>query len=94
MFDVAVMLVFAVVGYFMRKLQFPFIVFLIGFILGPMFERSLRQTVILYQDPRALAIDHPLLPALAALAIYAAWRGVRAKRTPGHVLAKSAEAGE
>ena len=94
MFDVGVMLVFAVVGYFMRKLQFPFIVFLIGFILGPMFERSLRQTVILYDNPVTLAHDHPLLPVLAMLGVYVAWRGMRAKRTPGNVLAKSTDADE
>jgi putative tricarboxylic transport membrane protein len=61
----------------MRKLNFPFIVFLIGFILGPMFERSLRHTVILFDDPIALAIQHPLLPLLAGLGIYSAWRSRR-----------------
>lgn len=86
MFGVGVTLVFAVLGYFMRKLQFPFIVFLIGFILGPMFERSLRHTVILFDNPWALAIEHPLLPVLAGLGAYSAWRGMRTRgggRVPG-----------
>ncbi|HEY8521538.1 MAG TPA: tripartite tricarboxylate transporter permease [Gammaproteobacteria bacterium] len=80
MFGVGVTLVFGVLGYFMRKLEFPFIVFLIGFILGPMFERSLRHTVILFDDPLALAAAHPLLPTLAALGAFFAWRGMRARR--------------
>lgn len=79
MFGVAVMLIFAVAGYFMRKLEFPFIIFLIGFILGPMFERSLRHTVILFDDPIALAVQHPLLPIFSGIGIYFAWRGVRKK---------------
>jgi putative tricarboxylic transport membrane protein len=82
MFGVGVMLIFAVLGYFMRKLEFPFIVFLIGFILGPMFERSLRHTVILFDSPLTLAIEHPLLPILAGLGVYFTWRGHRAKRGP------------
>ena len=85
MFGVGIMLIFAVIGYFMRKLNFPFIVFLIGFILGPMFERSLRHTVILFDDPFALAMQHPLLPILAALGIYFAWRGMRSKAKLGNL---------
>lgn len=90
MFGVGIMLVFAVIGYFMRKLEFPFIVFLIGFILGPMFERSLRHTVILFDDPLTLALQHPLLPLLAALGIYSAWRGSRAKDQSGNPLSRVA----
>jgi len=91
MFGVGVMLIFAVLGYFVRKLQFPFIIFLIGFILGPMFERSLRQTVILYDDPLTLALQHPLLPILSVLGLYLAWRGIRAKAKPGSALAVAAD---
>jgi putative tricarboxylic transport membrane protein len=86
MFGVGIMLIFAVLGYFMRKLEFPFIVFLIGFILGPMFERSLRHTVILFDGPLTLALQHPLLPILATLGLYSAWRGIRAKATTDNVL--------
>jgi putative tricarboxylic transport membrane protein len=92
MFGVGVMLVFAVVGYFMRKLEFPFIVFLIGFILGPMFERSLRHTVILFDDPWTLCVEHPLLPILTVLGIYSAWRGIRAKTKPESMLSQAATA--
>jgi putative tricarboxylic transport membrane protein len=91
MFGVGVMLIFAVAGYFMRKLHFPYIVLLIGFILGPMFERSLRTTVILFDDPVTLAVRHPLLPILAALGGYFAWRGLRAKVRPDSALMHAGE---
>lgn len=90
MFGVGVMLIFAVVGYFMRKLEYPFIVFLIGFILGPMFERSLRHTVILFDNPLSLAMQHPLLPILMLVGFYSAWRGIRAKSRPSSVISEVA----
>ncbi len=83
MFAVAVMLIFGVVGYVMRRFEFPYIVLLIGFILGPMFERALRHTVILFDGPVRLIVDHPLLPLLVGLGAIAAWRGVRASTPRG-----------
>ena len=93
-FGVGVMLIFGVAGYFMRKLEFPFIVFLIGFILGPMFERALRQTVILYVDAGTLVTQHPLLPIMSAIGLVVAWRALRAKREPGSVLARASAGDE
>ena len=94
MFGVGMMLIFAVLGYFLRKLEFPFVIFLIGFILGPMFERSLRHTVILFDNPFSLTMHHPLLPILSAVGCYFAWRGLRAKKKPDTVLARAAMADE
>jgi putative tricarboxylic transport membrane protein len=94
MFGVGIMLIFAVLGYFMRKLEFPFIVFLIGFILGPMFERSLRHTVILFDGPLTLALQHPLLPILTILGLYSAWRGIRAKAMPGNAFLQASAGDE
>jgi hypothetical protein len=48
-----------------------------------MFERALRNTVILFDDPLTLSIQHPLLPILTVLGIVFAWRGTRAKATAG-----------
>lgn len=77
MFGVGVMLAFGVVGYLLRKLEFPFIVFLIGFILGPMFERALRHTIVLFDGAVPLVLEHPLLPILSLLGLYLSWRGLR-----------------
>jgi putative tricarboxylic transport membrane protein len=79
MFGIGVMLVFAVLGYLMRKLDYPFIAMLIGFILGPMFERALRHTVILVDHPSNLLLEHPLLPLLAGLGAFTAWRSFRGR---------------
>jgi putative tricarboxylic transport membrane protein len=80
LFGIGIVLSFGALGYFMRKLDIPFIVFLIGFVLGPMFERALRNTVNLFDDPATLALEHPLLPVLVVLGAVVAWRGVVGKR--------------
>jgi putative tricarboxylic transport membrane protein len=47
LFDVAVMLVFSVVGYVMRKLGFPLAPIALTLVLGPQFETSLGQSLVL-----------------------------------------------
>lgn len=74
MFSVYLMLAFGFVGYFMKKLDFSFVTFLIGFVLGPMTELSLRQAIIITRgDPRAL-LDHPVAVAFLLLALFSIWR--------------------
>jgi putative tricarboxylic transport membrane protein len=47
LFDVAVMLVFSVVGYVMRKLNFPLAPIALTLVLGPQLETSLGQSLVL-----------------------------------------------
>ena len=77
LFAVATMMVFGILGYLMRKLDFSIIAFILGFILGPMVERSLRHTVILLDDAEAL-LGHPFLILMLALSVVAVcWLGRR-----------------
>ena len=45
LFDVGMMLAFAGLGYLMRVTGFSLVCLVIGFLLGPMLENSLRQTL-------------------------------------------------
>lgn len=45
-FSVGSMAALALLGYFMKKLKFSFVCFIVGFILGPMFELYVQQVVI------------------------------------------------
>jgi putative tricarboxylic transport membrane protein len=84
MFEVAIALIFAVVGYFMRKLDFSFATFIIGFALTPQTELFIRQTVILYSDhPQDLFIHHPIALFFLALTVYSIVRIVRYQRALG-----------
>jgi len=73
MFSVYLMLVFAFIGYFMKKFDFSFVTFLIGFILGPMAELSLRQAMILTDGKISSLSNHPVAVLFLVLAIASVW---------------------
>ncbi len=60
MFDVGTMLVFAGVGLAMRRTGFSLVCLVIGFLLGDMFETSLRQSLLLYKTNYWAIIDSPI----------------------------------
>ncbi len=72
-FGIGVMVVFGVIGFFAKKYDFSFVTFLIGFVIGPSFELSLRQTLGLVTDVSEL-LDHPVALAFGALAVFGVWR--------------------
>jgi len=74
MFSVYLMLVFAFIGYFMKKFDFSFITFLIGFILGPMAELSLRQAMIITDAKITSLANHPVAVMFLILAVFSVWR--------------------
>ena len=80
MFSVAMMMIFAVLGYFMRKLDFSFATFIIGFALGPLFELSYRQTVILFVDEPWKLLSHPITIGFLAMTVFSVWRISKKKK--------------
>jgi len=46
-FDILIMVFFGLVGYILRKFEYEFAPLVLGYVLGPMLERSLRQSLIL-----------------------------------------------
>lgn len=74
LFGVAVMLLFAGIGYLMTAFGFSAVIFIIAFFLGPRFEISLSQSLVLLDgDPLAL-IDYPVALVLIGLAVVSVWR--------------------
>lgn len=69
-FDVYIMLFFAFVAYFMRKFDFSFVCFVIGFILAPMWETALQQVVIVSQHDPYMFFTRPVALALMFLTIF------------------------
>jgi putative tricarboxylic transport membrane protein len=73
LFGVAVMLVFAGLGYLMTSFGYPVVVFIIAFFLGPRFEVSLSQSLTMTRgDPLAL-INNPVALFLLVCAVLAIW---------------------
>lgn len=73
-FDVWLMLGFGVVGYLLRKLDFPLAPAILALVLGPMMEKSLRTTLEISAGDFSIFLERPLalgllLAAAAALAL-------------------------
>lgn len=68
-FDVFVMLGFGVLGYVMVKFGFPVAPLLIGFILGPLVEVSLRQSMILSDNSMAIFFERPVSAVFITLTV-------------------------
>jgi putative tricarboxylic transport membrane protein len=77
LFAVGVMICFAVLGYFMKKLEFSFVTFIIGFVLGPMFEISLQQTLIMSRNNIFIMFQRPIALVFIVFTVVFIWRVVR-----------------
>lgn len=66
-FDVFVMLGFGFLGYVMVKFGFPIAPMLIGFILGPLVEMSLRQSMVLSDNSLIIFFERPVSAAFLGL---------------------------
>jgi putative tricarboxylic transport membrane protein len=70
MFDVGVMLTFGFIGYFMRKFDYSYVAFLIGFILAPEWERALQQVVIISENDPYMFFQRPVAMILMGLTLF------------------------
>jgi len=59
-FDVWVMLIAGFIGYFFRKWKFPIAPFIIGVVLGPTTENSVRQSLMMFKGDMTLIIGRPI----------------------------------
>ena len=68
-FAVGLTVAFAMLGYLMRKLGYPFVPFIIGFVLTPMLELSFSQAYILTDGEFANMVDYPVALAFLVLTL-------------------------
>ncbi|MDC3412076.1 tripartite tricarboxylate transporter permease [Aquibacillus sp. 3ASR75-11] len=73
-FDVWVLLLFGLIGYWMKRNQFPLPPFILGIILGPMIESNLRQSISL--EPVTTFFTRPISAVLLVLAALSMIYGV------------------
>jgi putative tricarboxylic transport membrane protein len=69
--DVVIMIVFGVIGYWMRKTGYEAAPLILGLVLGGMFENALRQSLLLSDGSPAIFVTRPLslLFMLAAIGL-------------------------
>lgn len=80
-FSVFAMIGLGVLGFLMQRYGYSVVTFLIGFVVGPLFELSLRQALIITNHDLARVLDHPIaLGFLGAAAVAAVLFVIPGKR--------------
>jgi putative tricarboxylic transport membrane protein len=80
-FEVFVMIFFGLVGYIMKKFDFPVAPLLMGYILGRLFEKSLVQSLILSDNSLLPFVTHPISLLFVLLTVFfIVWSLVLQKR--------------
>ncbi len=69
MHDVWLMLIFGVVGYLLRKLDYPTAPAVLAIVLGPLFETSLRQSLLMSQGSFFIFFNRPIAAGIMIVAI-------------------------
>jgi putative tricarboxylic transport membrane protein len=67
-FDVLIMTLFGVIGYILRKMDFPLAPVVLTLILGPLAERSLRTSLEMSQGDLGIFLESPIAVVLLSLA--------------------------
>jgi len=69
-FDIWVMGVFGVIGYFLRKLDFEAGPMILAFVLGPILENGLRQSLLMSAGSPLIFITRPISGSLIAILVF------------------------
>src|ERR671937_330880 len=70
MIDIWYMLIFGVVGYVFKKLDYPLAPLVLALVLGDMAENALRQSLIMSQGSLAIFVTRPISAAITLLALF------------------------
>ena len=68
-FDLWVMLGLGVLGYVLRKLHYEMAPLILAFVLAPLLEQSMRQSMVMSADGAAIFLQRPLSVALLAIVL-------------------------
>ncbi|MFD2090818.1 tripartite tricarboxylate transporter permease [Blastococcus deserti] len=69
MYSVWVVLIFGLIGYFMKRLDLPMAPLVLGLVLGPLFEKALVQTSAIGDGNLLIVFTRPLALVVMAIAI-------------------------
>ncbi len=68
--DVFIMIFFGMVGYFMKKFEFDAAPLMLAYVLGPMLERALRQSLILSDGHLGIFVSRPISRFLILVTLF------------------------
>jgi putative tricarboxylic transport membrane protein len=68
-FDIAVMIIFGVLGFIMKRNKYPLAPMVVGFILAPMLEEQLRRSLMRSQGSLAPFVTSPIAAAFLVITL-------------------------
>ena len=68
-FDAWIMLIFGGIGYFARKLDYPMAPLVLGLVLGPRTEDSLRQSMMMSEGNFSIFVESPIAAVLLVVGL-------------------------
>jgi putative tricarboxylic transport membrane protein len=69
MIDIWYMLLFGVIGYVFKKLDYPLAPLVLALVLGDLAENALRQSLIMSQGSLLILFERPISGAISAVAL-------------------------
>lgn len=69
LFDLSMLMAFGLLGYLMRKLDYPAAPMVLGLVLGDAMERALRQSLMMSQGDLMILVGRPISAVMLALAL-------------------------
>src|SRR5699024_5329348 len=69
MFDVWIMLIFGMIGFFMKKYEYPASPIILALILGPLMESNFRRALLMSEGDMSIFFSLPISAVLLILAI-------------------------
>jgi putative tricarboxylic transport membrane protein len=86
-FDLWVMLGFGMVGWFLRKLGYELAPLVLAFVLAPLLEQSLRQSMVMSPDGAMIFLERPLAAVMLGCAVLmlllVAFKGLTVRKLGG-----------
>jgi len=69
LFDLALLLLFGLLGYVMRRLDYPSAPLILGLVLGGAMERALRQSLMMSEGSLTILVARPMCAVMLSLAV-------------------------
>ena len=69
LFDLSMLMAFGLLGYLMRRLDYPAAPLVLGLVLGDAMERALRQSLMMSQGDLSILVARPISATMLALAV-------------------------
>ncbi|MBS7525270.1 tripartite tricarboxylate transporter permease [Fusibacter paucivorans] len=79
-FDIWIMMMFAIIGYIMVKFDFSPATMMIGFILSPIFELNLRQALLISNNQLSIFFSTPITWVFWLITLYSVYNILNRKR--------------